>query len=337
MVNRSASELHVRSLKSRISTRNADPVPVEAKGENLDSAVQHVTAAVFEARDISNSYDQISREIADTVRAVQEFVPKYLQAAKEAAEIASQFTEIFARINSIDIYQSIRVYLDEAQALAAKDTAVLNEEGFPLRGVLSDDLTLQLWGLHKIDPEERQNILTKKLLEFVERQEFANEFESCTRLSPHLQARWPIIEQALEAHRNRKFFVSIPCLLAQLEGILVENLVTREILIVENQEVFRRTDDSSNPMGRKLRGLKEKASAAQGVRYERFNDMPEYVMQRLTGERNSILHGQNNEYGRAELSVKLILLIFGLVRDMHINEGWKRFSAAQVRRNQSNS
>jgi hypothetical protein len=44
-----------------------------------------------------------------------------------------------------------------------------------------------------------------------------------------LGKRWPVIEEALWTHRNRRYLLSVPPLLAQVEGAIADAMILKNI------------------------------------------------------------------------------------------------------------
>lgn len=117
-----------------------------------------------------------------------------------------------------------------------------------------------------------------------------------------LRTRLPILRQAIDAHLDGKYFVSVPSLLPQIEGIIAEGHAHRGRL-----------------MGPVLREYSEKLLSDRG--FFSFDEaiwqfLDEVVLARFehgvgsypTFSRHAILHGADTEYGTATNSLKCILL-----------------------------
>ena len=198
---------------------------------------------------------------------------------------------------------------------AARDAEIMDASGFFFRDLLSEDDLLKLFGIEQVDCRVRNAAMTNTLLRVARKEEFAEDLESRFKDTYVLQGRWPIVENAYDAHRSRVYLLAIPALFAQVEGMLVDALVMKEILYVEDNEVFLRSHDPKNPKGGRLKGLSNVADQIKKSDLQEdwnFQIFANYVSDTLAPERNHIMHGQNIDYGKAMLSVKLLLYIWRL-------------------------
>ena len=180
-------------------------------------------------------------------------------------------------------------------------------------------------GIHQVPARQRNAVLTNVLLSITRADGFVELLEDCFLDSPMLQQRWPIVEQALEANLNRNYLLSIPTLLAQVEGVLVDALVMNETLCVKDYKVYRKSN------GKELNGLKQIAKMVKQSEFQedpRFLMFADYVIDNLTPERNYIMHGRKVDYGKASLSVKLVLYLWGLTTEISRYENPKVLAKA---------
>lgn len=117
-----------------------------------------------------------------------------------------------------------------------------------------------------------------------------------------LQRRFPILESVVEAHIEKKYWLSVPALLPQIEGIVAEHEkyvghLTRRDWETLLQRVL--DDEYSHSYDRYIREFMLLAVLA---RWQHGVDPPSEL------NRHAILHGRDTEYGRATVSLKAILL-----------------------------
>lgn len=202
---------------------------------------------------------------------------------------------------------------------AARDAIVLDDSGFFFRQYLAKDDLFKLFGIERVDCRVRDAVLTNKLLDITRKEDFARDLETYFKESPILRRRWPIMEQTLETHMNRNYLLSIPLLLAQCEGVFVDALVMKEIVYVENYEVYRRNMDPQNPKGKKLISMKkvaEEVKKSELQEDENYMLFTNYIISTLAPERNHIMHGRKHDYNKAKLSVKLLLNTWCLANEI---------------------
>ena len=325
MVNRSASDLHLRSIKSKSDSSTATS---KQSQNQTNEGLRYTT----------DNFLLPLQQINENMRQTTQLLSEVVEAGSRLSENLANTMDVLARINTGAIWEAIHDYHKQYRLYVAEDRKVLDEQQFHLHEFWVRNTMLQVFGIHQVHPEEREEKLHLKLMSLIENKEFDNELKSCAVITPELQERLPIIEQALEAHRSEKYLVAIPSLLAQFEGLLVDYLAKKKVLVIVNNRP-KQLKNLNNPKKGWLRGLKDVAGEIEASETELygFHGVADHVVDRLADERNDIMHGRKNDYDNAQLSVNLIMHVSGLFRSIHMIDVWKRLSAAQARRSQSNS
>ena len=223
-----------------------------------------------------------------------------------------------------ELHDKIYNALDEFEE---NDAALLDDEGYLLRDSWFIRTVIQLVGIHQVDHRVRAAVITNKLLGYTKKREFAESLEEHFNKTPILSRRWRIIENALDAHRNRGYLLSVPALLAQVEGILADALVMKEIVYVDNGKVYSKNYRNGKP--RELKGMYELANEVKKTELQEnreFRMFANLLIGSLARNRNMILHGRNVDYGKANLSVKLILYILGLADEISRHADVRNFA-----------
>ncbi len=335
MVNRPASALHHRFTKSESLSSTAPSEQIQGKSEVSKSFNQSLDPS--REWPITN-FSLALQEISENRRSIAEQITEIMEAGSRLAEDIAQTMDALARINTGAIWKAIHDYHKQYMHYIAEDQKVLEEQHYHLNEFWMHDAMHQIFGIHLVHPELQEEQLHGKLMSLIENEEFDDELNQYVKFSPELQARLPIVEQALEAHRNERYLVAIPSLLTQFEGLLVDYLEKKNVLAIVNNRP-KQLKNLSNPKKGWLRGLKDVAGEIEASENELygFQGLVDHVADRLADERNEILHGRKTDYDNASFSVNLIMLIAGLFNGIHMHEVSKRLSAAQARRRRSNS
>lgn len=121
-----------------------------------------------------------------------------------------------------------------------------------------------------------------------------------------LKDRFKNIQEALEAHRRGQFTLSVPALVAQLEGIITDMLVLRGLVFRDGSKA-RRSDNRSE-----LTGLKGKIDlyALQFQNVPPVNRVREFIVERIVPDRNYMQHGVPNDKYTADVSTHLLVLLY---------------------------
>ncbi len=165
---------------------------------------------------------------------------------------------------------------------------------------------------------------TFDLLEQSDTESLEIDLERILQISPRLKMRLPAMNQALEAHRNRNFLVSIPCLLSQFEGILADYLVSEDLLTVEGYKVYKKQHDPMSSKRIEVHGLKRVANLIENSDLSKIHFLAAYVKEILGDDRNAILHGRKFDYGSADFSTWLVRCIYTLACNICSNEAWSK-------------
>jgi len=121
-----------------------------------------------------------------------------------------------------------------------------------------------------------------------------------------LKDRLKNIQEALEAHRRGQFTLSVPALMAQLEGVITDMLVLRGIVYRDGSKACR----SDNRV--ELAGLKGKIDlyAQQFQNISPVTRVRQFIVDRVAPDRNYTQHGVPNDRYTVEVSTHLLVLIY---------------------------
>lgn len=137
--------------------------------------------------------------------------------------------------------------------------------------------------------------------------ELIHDFDENEIFSPRMH----IISKALKAHLNSDYELSIPVLLAQIDGIFIEKYNALDGKI----KYTSRCPECGHKMKTELRlnatnisqhNLKKETSARRVIYF------PEHIIKIFRDLRNDILHGKNLDYADKNLSTKLIITLIEL-------------------------
>ena len=173
-----------------------------------------------------------------------------------------------------------------------------------------------------VPKEVRSALITNKLLQITKSSLFYDdlnkEFNSCQII----KKRWKIVELALEAHKSRKYFLSIPALLTQVEGILSDIIILRGEaksikgkLYARNNDGNIKTDRKGNPV--LLIGLQKKIQHSRFKNNVILQNISILMADRLITDRNKILHGQSLTPIKPKLSIQCLLLLLVLSKEIN--------------------
>jgi hypothetical protein len=167
-----------------------------------------------------------------------------------------------------------------------------------------------------VHPNARHAAITNSLVATTRRKNFEEKLHKPFQRSSVLSRRWKSVEQALDAHRKRNYYVSVPALLAQVEGVIGDALLLKNLVHREGNELYLK-ENGKIKVGKK--GDRVKASGLDSlIRHSKWKDdavlhgVADLIITQLAQERNGIMHGRKIDYGTAKLSVQGLLLLFVL-------------------------
>lgn len=211
--------------------------------------------------------------------------------------------------NLPDITELTRRFEEVEQAIAE-----LDDDGYFLLDHWSLSNLLQFVGINQVDGRVRSAVVTNKLLGITRHQDFLDEARLRFSDSSVLSRRWRVIEQALVAHRNRHYAISIPTLLAQIEGIFTDALVLKGAVKQDKGKLYAR-DKGRDGKPVQLHGLGQKVQNSDLQDEPLLHDLARFFTDYLVKGRNDIMHGRIVNYDKAKLSVQLLLYTYLLAAE----------------------
>lgn len=150
--------------------------------------------------------------------------------------------------------------------------------------------------------------LTNIMLNFTKQKWFQDQLLTNIRDNSVISRRAQIIEKALDAHSKRDYLISVPLFLTQIEGIFGDYLIHRELL---TQRYSRLYDDEN----KELSGIIPLINYLNSKQPDNPFKAIESALKedKLSNNRNAILHGRNCSYGKAKLSTRVLLLLWILI------------------------
>lgn len=168
-----------------------------------------------------------------------------------------------------------------------------------------------------IDPKVRDAVVTNRLAAVTRSEKFEEWLRQEISGSKALKRRWPVVQQALGAHRRKEYLISVPPLLTQVEGLVGDALIMKSMAARDGHKLYRLGADGEVELNKKgkpieLAGLTQLMGHADFADHEALEDAVSFFTDSLIPWRHAILHGRNVGYGTAKLSVQalLILLLF---------------------------
>ncbi len=123
--------------------------------------------------------------------------------------------------------------------------------------------------------------------------------------------RWRVVEAALEAHQRREYLLSVPAMLPQVEGAIVDAMVLKGLTVKKNGKLYLRNDEGKSKQPIMFRNAVDNAQLEEDPALEGTSS---FLADSLVQRRNDILHGRDPRYGKAKLSVQSLLVLMILAK-----------------------
>lgn len=165
-----------------------------------------------------------------------------------------------------------------------------------------------------VDARVRDAVVTRKLAAATRADDFGDELRERFEGSAAMSRRWRVVEAAFEAHQRGEYLLSIPAMLPQVEGAIVDAMVLKDLTVKKNGKLYLRGEDGAPRLNKKGKPLPEIALST-AVRNAQLEEHPtlegtsSFVADSLIQKRNAVMHGRDPRYGRAKLSVQALLIL----------------------------
>ena len=181
-----------------------------------------------------------------------------------------------------------------------KQKSIYREFEFNWLTFLTFDQMLALLKMHK---EGNDKDIRKMLIRVSKNKTFLQNFKEELSGIPIFQPRLHVLKETLEAHVDGKFALSIPSMLAQIEGILWD---------IATKKGFAIGTCIIDPQGKRKPVKSVSPVVSETPLYYLMTDyLAEFFLHKIYTHnfRHAILHGRNPNYDKAEDSMKLIMLL----------------------------
>ncbi|HDX9526618.1 TPA: hypothetical protein ROX84_001793 [Bacillus thuringiensis] len=272
----------------------------------------------------------ISQQVANQIHQIQQTIsPIAQQIVNQVHALSDVFDSVGAigqriqtALNAFDYYDKLSDLREMAQRheeATLKFKTIMVELGFPPHDFMRINITGRIIQMY----EEKGTEYTRRFIErfmcmFVYNKEILIEMRNSWQQAEWLEKRLPIISTAVEGHLNGYYTLTVPTILAQMEGILVEGILKLEAVAPDEQIKFRH---QKSFLGQFLLGDKGSFSFDEQIEEFYLNtvlvnfDRGKEVESDLS--RHAILHGEDVNYGTKVNSLKCILIFDYLFDKLH--------------------
>lgn len=253
-------------------------------------------------RILAEDPDQEVRDIVTPkIRTVMEPWLRLAQLWEEyQANMVSRFAELIA-----NYHQALSSSLSQFRKFVVEISSILNEPEFRnfeynWLVFLPFDTMLKLYEMYKVGKSAE---VKKLLIDACKDKKYLEEFIEKMKTSSLLSPRISIIQDAIAAHEDGRYSLSVPVLLTQVEGVLWDYAEKQGI--AAGTRITTKTGKKFN--AKSARPLVEDTT----VRDSMSDDLANYFLDKVYTKdfRHGILHGRKIDYSNEENSTNLLLLM----------------------------
>lgn len=265
------------------------------------------------------AFSQIQVQMAQMANLMSSIV---IDMSGTLAQLTKSFSDFGASIYSNYVFQSLpdlsKLFDPLEQSLRGR--AVVDAAGYGFAvPVLTWNFLAKLAKTREISPKVRSAVTTNRLLAVTRSAEFHDALMTVFGSSPLLSRRLKVVEAVLHAHHNRNYLLSIPALLAQVEGVLGDLLLLRGLVCIKGGKVYAKDLNGKAKMNTKgkmveLNGLSRLVSHSKLRDQDQFKALVQYITDEFIPGRNQIMHGRKTAYGQAHRSAQALFVLLILSR-----------------------
>jgi hypothetical protein len=242
---------------------------------------------------------------------------------KQTQRITEGFSEVMKRVTAdlaaISVaYQSISSsgileHLQEVVQAKQDEVDAFCAAGWPIAPSMSSELRARVVSLYK---QRKTRYVSQVIMGYYRRDSHANltNMVNQWREYPLFRPRFHIIADALDAHQRRKYTLSIPALVPQIEGILNDYVRSNNLVakLGKIQEVYTAAFGDANDYGLAewaiVQTLLHQLQTSTYV-YTDFKDELNKSARRRQTTRHTVMHGVAVNYNQSIHSLRAFLLL----------------------------
>lgn len=297
----------VNGISKLIQGYQIETMPSPAQMDKVFEAVSSSLDA-YGLLDPMENIRKVAGGLADTVNSFNLSVNSIL----ESGSLQYKIGQLFESLPDLSILQRLRLELEQ------KGKAALDAEDFGYTNYLWDVSFLA--GFANVDPNLRAVTVVNKLLAHTRGSVFTAELERLYEGSKVLSGRGKIVSRALIAHQERNYLLSIPTLLAQLEGTLGDAMIVKNLAKPVGGKLFKLDANGKVKLDKKGKAMAFSGVGAiidaKGFNHQIIADLALAASNRLVSERNAVLHGRKTNYGKAGTSLRALIALYVMTKEV---------------------
>lgn len=256
---------------------------------------------------IVQALDQRLQQAANTINQIMSPVMRASTAIGNMIERLPDFTPAFQ-----ELAEAFQRYMAEV----AEGEAILEASDYGFADNLWHGFYMASFSRLSNTPAQTRNaVVTNKLYTATCEDDFVEDFVDCFENSIYLKRRWSKVEPAYEAHQRGEYALSIPALLPQIEGTIVDILKLKGRTVKQNGKLYLRGEDGErrrNQDGKRIGPVMLGAAANEAKKLEEhpsIESVSTFVADSMVQSRNEILHGESLRYPERKISVQCVLIL----------------------------
>ena len=211
------------------------PRPQPALGNNLAKLNQ-----------VNKFFSQIFETVNAFDRAVAPVIKGLVEGLRPVADFLTSTGHFLDKLPkfTLPLFEEILEAVRHHQEMVRAGDAMLEAAEYGFADHLWNGLYIASFA--SVNSSTHHMAVTNKLLAATRSDNFGDELRDYFQSSVTMGRRWHVVEAALEAHQRREYLLSVPAMLPQVEGAIVDAMVLKGFTIKKNGKLYLRNDEGKS-------------------------------------------------------------------------------------------
>ena len=313
IMNTVSSSSALSALHTQLSSFVADsylPFPSSDFLSSFRLDMSGAVQAIFNQTDFLSTITEPMRQWQDDqLKYIASFASSFADAYKPIIADISSLNLAFSSLASSDVFRKLQREMEEDE----ETVDAFKAAGWPIAPSMTSKLRGEIRTLAK---EGRERYISAKIIGYYHRNHYArlNEAVASWESHPLLAQRMHILRDALSAHQERRYTLSVPALFPQIEGVLIDFVATNGIdaRLRSIKDVYEKV--IGNPLDYDMSTWVIATTLLYQLQTSTylFSDFRTEVTKSLNTRvvtRHTVLHGISIRYDKAMNSLRAFLLL----------------------------
>ncbi|WP_111325880.1 hypothetical protein [Thermosporothrix hazakensis] len=138
-----------------------------------------------------------------------------------------------------------------------------------------------------------------------------------------LRPRLPALREGLAVYLEKRYYAAIPSIIPQLEGVIGDFLLLRDMVVLDGHTIYRRGPDGRPALNKKnkpikLSGLRDLMNESGWANDSSFSGIAAVFTNWIIPRRNGVMHGRDHTYGEdPQFAANCLCILRYFIEQMH--------------------